>query len=272
MDTNLSSVTRYHSFSYYNKTLQPNEEKVTFAYSAKSFRSCFTKTYSKYLNWECEKMKDIDTYFKEDLIKNQGDISDISQQVANNDNYSYLDIIMSSDSDDEESKKAKVENPLLSIYEVTYKNSIASVILTQIGSRKLQKLIDRNQFNKKDLLSIYDEIKDEFNSLLIHKYANYFCQQLFMKLPQCMKNIILHKIIKELPSLASGNKNVCSIVVLFEKHLIIQDQQEVVNAIIPLMNSYSSNYKIIRIFEAIIGKFDQNINKPVKDYIIKNMI
>ena len=209
-----------------------------------------------------------DSYFKEshDCLN----CSSINNSFNNEDsnNCSYIDVILSSDSEKEEDKEDIAEE---SLYDLQYKSKIYMMIQTEQGSRKLQKLMEKQTFSQIDILRIYEEVKLNYLSLLMHKYANYFCQLLFKSLAFNIRKIILENIINSLPNLCQTSKTLCSIVVLFEKHLTIEDEIEIVKLITPHIKYYSTLSKILRVIEAIIGKFDQVINKPIKEYVIRNI-
>lgn len=226
------------------------------------------KSYS-FNNNIVSKYKINDSYFKDshDCLS----CSSINNSFNNEDsnNCSYIDVILSSDSEKEENKAELAEKGL---YDLQFKSKIYMMIQTQQGSRKLQKLMEKQTFSQADLLKIYDEVNLNYLFLLMHKYANYFCQLLFKSLPFHIRRHILENIINSLPNLCQTSKTLCSVVVLFEKHLTLEDQVEIVKLLTPHIKYYSSISKILRVIEAIIGKFDQSVNKPIKEYVIRNIM
>lgn len=193
--------------------------------------------------------------------------------------FSDSDISSSYDDDSSEDQKIDIEIQQNKVPDLNcensnllknYKNQIGRIIKTQNGSRKFQKILYEQKLSLETILFFYNEIKFDIFKLLLHKYANYFCQILFKNLPINNKKELLKKIIIEINNI-DENFDICPIVIFFEKSLTKDDQKIVIVFIIPYLNNLIQNIKLIRLLEAIIETFDQNINLPIKRFVIQNI-
>lgn len=110
-----------------------------------------------------------------------------------------------------------------------------------------------------------------FIQLLSHKYANYFCQQLFKHLPSDCRAEILKMMIVSISMIAKNKKSLCSFVALLENFLNREDQIHVVNLLVPYLNDLLKSRLLSRVFEAIVGNFESDVSYNIRLFIVKNI-
>jgi hypothetical protein len=85
------------------------------------------------------------------------------------------------------------------------------------------------------------------------------------------KKKILADMVWNLPQICKSTKGLCAVICIFERYLSASEQIEVMRLMSYHFLNYIHKKNLIRVFEAIVGKFDPSISHSIRKYIIENL-
>jgi len=150
------------------------------------------------------------------------------------------------------------------------KGKIYNILMTQNGSRVLQKALKKTKF---EIISfMFDEISDKFSNLMLDSYANYFCPRFFTLLKKDQRRIFLLDILNHVFEIGTSKIGTYPLQSIIDQ--INSEEEKVIVA-------DSLNGKILEmcldpqgthVIEKIITCFEEKYIEDYYNIIIDNMI
>lgn len=141
-------------------------------------------------------------------------------------------------------------------YNLLLQGRVEKIVTIHSGSLAMQKAIDK--MTEECLLSVFSEIKFRFIELLKHTYANYFCQTLFVKLTNDLKQEIIICILDNLDSLLKHLISFKSMICLFET--VIDEKTQVYATMILKAipkDVYLKHTRYLKMLEAFVSTISE---------------
>ena len=119
---------------------------------------------------------------------------------------------------------------------------------------------------------IFDEIKEQIDTLLLDPYANYFCLKIFYFLNAADRIFFLQKISSNFDILSTNKISTYPIQCIVEKLNIPQEQIIIIKALRDKVVKLSLNMYGTHVIERVMTTFDYRLLSSVSQSIIENFI
>ena len=119
---------------------------------------------------------------------------------------------------------------------------------------------------------IFDEIKDQIDSLLLDPYANYFCLKIFYFLNLNDRLFFLNKISSTFDILSTNKISTYPIQCIVEKLTLPQEQIIIVNALKDKVVTLSLNMYGTHVLKRVMTTFDYRLLSSISQSILENFI
>ena len=150
------------------------------------------------------------------------------------------------------------------------KGNFIYLIKNQQTSRLCQYFFDETPQEMIHL--IFDEIKDQIDTLLLDPYANYFCLKIFYFLNLNDRLFFLNKISSTFDILSTNKISTYPIQCIVEKLTTPQEQIIIVNALQDKVVTLSLNMYGTHVLERVMTTFDYRLLSSVSQSILANFI